>query len=110
VEVGKHYGPTSGHWTGLGWPDTVRARRAGAGAHRRGQIGYRQAQIGKTKHGNGCLTSGSLGVASDELEDRHSGRGSSTKLSGVGRARERVGLCEMGRGSVCGRGWCSKRS
>jgi hypothetical protein len=68
----------------------------------------------ETKHGNGCLTSGrssgSLGVASDEREDRHGGRGSLAKLSDVGRARERVGLCEMGRGSECKHGRCSKRS
>ena len=48
-------------------------------------------------------------MASDELEDRHDGRGSLVKLSGVGRARERAGLCEMGRGSERGRGRCSKR-
>jgi hypothetical protein len=40
VEVGERYGPTSGNGTGLRWPDTVRAQRANAAAHRRGQIGY----------------------------------------------------------------------
>jgi hypothetical protein len=45
-------------------------------------------------------------VASDVLEDRHDGRGSPAKLSGVGRAREGAGLCEMGRESECGRGRC----
>ena len=40
VEVGERYGPTSRHGTGLGWPDTVRARRANAAAHLRGQVGY----------------------------------------------------------------------
>jgi hypothetical protein len=34
VEVGEHFGPKSGHWTGLGWPDTVRAWRASAVARR----------------------------------------------------------------------------
>jgi hypothetical protein len=43
-------------------------------------------------------------MASGELEDRHGGRGSLAKLSGVGRARERAGLCEMGQGNECGRG------
>jgi hypothetical protein len=41
VEVGEHFGPKPVHWTGSGWPDTVRARRARATARRRGQIGYR---------------------------------------------------------------------
>jgi hypothetical protein len=36
VEVGKHFGPKPEHWTGSGWPDTVRARRASATARRRG--------------------------------------------------------------------------
>jgi hypothetical protein len=36
------------------------------------------------------------------------GRGSPARSSGVGRAREEARLCEMGRGSECGR--CSKRS
>jgi hypothetical protein len=36
---GEHFGPKPEHWTGSGWPDTVRARRASAAAHRRGQIG-----------------------------------------------------------------------
>jgi hypothetical protein len=48
-------------------------------------------------------------VASDELDDRHGGRGSSARVSGVGRARERAKLSEMGRGSECGRGRCSKK-
>jgi hypothetical protein len=39
LEVGEHPGPKPGHWTRSGWPDTVRARRAGAAARRRGQIG-----------------------------------------------------------------------
>jgi hypothetical protein len=62
-----------------------------------------QVQIGKTKHRSGCLTlgrsSGSLGVVFGELEDRYGGRGSPAKLSGMGRERERAGLCEMGQGS-----------
>jgi hypothetical protein len=66
----------------------------------------------KTKHGNGCLNSGrSLGwpsVASGGLDDRHDGRGSPARSSGVGRARVRATLREMGRGSECGRGRCSK--
>jgi hypothetical protein len=39
VEVGEHSGPTPGHWTGSGWPDTVWAWRASAAARRRDQIG-----------------------------------------------------------------------
>jgi hypothetical protein len=38
MEVGERYGPTSGHGTGLGWPDTVRERRSNAVTHQRGQI------------------------------------------------------------------------
>jgi hypothetical protein len=34
VEVGEHFRPKLGHWTGSGWPDTVRARRARAAARR----------------------------------------------------------------------------
>jgi hypothetical protein len=34
VEVGEKFGPKPGHWTGSGWPDTVRARRASAAARR----------------------------------------------------------------------------
>jgi hypothetical protein len=60
-----------------------------------------------------CLTSGqssgSLGVASSELDDRGGGRGTPTRSNGVGRARARAGLCEMRRGSECGHGRGSKR-
>jgi hypothetical protein len=41
VEVREHYGPLPGHWTGSGWLDTVRARRASVAARQRGQIGSR---------------------------------------------------------------------
>jgi hypothetical protein len=34
VEVGEHYGPIPGHWTGSGWPNTVRACRASVAARR----------------------------------------------------------------------------
>jgi hypothetical protein len=44
------------------------------------------------------------------LDDRHGGRGSPARLSGVGRARERASLREMERGSECGCERCSKRS
>jgi hypothetical protein len=54
--------------------------------------------------------SGSLGVASSELDDRHGERGSPARLSGEDRARERAWMCEMGWGTECGRGRCSKRS
>jgi hypothetical protein len=53
-------GPTLGHWTGLNWPTTTRA----------------QSEIGETKHGQMCLTSGWLGAVSAELDGRGSGRGS----------------------------------
>jgi hypothetical protein len=43
VDVGEHSGPKPGHWTGSGWPDTVRARRASAAARQQSQIGYGQA-------------------------------------------------------------------
>jgi hypothetical protein len=60
------------------------------------EIGRRQSVTGKIEHGRRCLTSGlssgSLGVASGELDDRH-GR------HGMGRAQERVSLWEMGRGA-----------
>jgi hypothetical protein len=39
IEVGEHPGPKPRHWTRSGWPDIVRARRAGATTRRRGQIG-----------------------------------------------------------------------
>jgi hypothetical protein len=48
-------------------------------------------------------------VASGGLDDWHGGRGSPARSSSVGRARERARLCEMGQGSECGRGRCSKR-
>jgi hypothetical protein len=60
-----------------------------------------------------CLTSGwssgSLGVASSEVDDRRGGRGTPTRSDGVGRAQARAGLCEMGWGSECGHGRGSKR-
>jgi hypothetical protein len=40
VVVGEYSRPKPGHWTGSGWPDTVRARQASAVACLRGQIGY----------------------------------------------------------------------
>jgi hypothetical protein len=49
-------------------------------------------------------------VASGKLDDRHGGRGSPVRLSGVGRVRERVRWCKMGQGSECGRERGSKRS
>jgi hypothetical protein len=55
-------------------------------------------------------SSGSHGATSGELDDRHDGRGSPARPSGEGRARERARLCEMGRGTECECGWCSKRS
>jgi hypothetical protein len=61
----------------------------------------------------GCLTSGrssgSLGVASGELDDRGGGRGSPARSDSVGRARAGAGLREMRRGSECGHGRGSKR-
>jgi hypothetical protein len=39
VEVGEHFRPKPGHWTGLGLPDTVQVRLASAAAGRRGQVG-----------------------------------------------------------------------
>jgi hypothetical protein len=74
-----------------------------------------QASVNReNQYGNGCLTSGwssgSLGVASDELEDRHRRRESPAKLSGMGRERERARLCEIGHESECGRGRGLKRS
>jgi hypothetical protein len=54
------------------------------------EIGRRQSVTREIEHGIRCLTSGrssgSLGVASGELDDWHSGRGSPTRLSGMGRA------------------------
>jgi hypothetical protein len=47
-------------------------------------------------------SSGSLGVASSELDDRGGGRGSLARSNGVGRALARAGLREMRRGSECG--------
>jgi hypothetical protein len=49
-------------------------------------------------------------MASSELGDRHGGRGSPPRSSGKGKARERARLYELGRGSECGCGRCSKRS
>jgi hypothetical protein len=53
----------------------------------------------KIGHGDGCLTlgrsSGRLGAVSVELDGRERGRGSPAAAGGVGRARERVKLCEM---------------
>jgi hypothetical protein len=61
-----------------------------------------------------CLTSGRssgwLDALSAELDGQGSGRGSSARSGGVSRARARVGLREMRRGSECGHGWGSKRA
>jgi hypothetical protein len=47
---------------------------------------------------------------SSRLGDRHGGRGSLERPSGEGGARARARLCEMGQGSECGCGRCSKGS
>jgi hypothetical protein len=55
-----------------------------------------------------CLTSGWssgwLGAIFGELDGRGGGRGSPARSSGMSRARVRVGLREMRRGSECGHG------
>jgi hypothetical protein len=48
-------------------------------------------------------------VVSGELDGRERGRGSSMASGGKGRARERVMLCEMRRGSECGHWRGSKK-
>uniref|UniRef100_A0A804NFS6 protein-serine/threonine phosphatase n=1 Tax=Zea mays TaxID=4577 RepID=A0A804NFS6_MAIZE len=79
---------------------------------RRGQIRYGQARIRKIKHGNRCLTSGRslgwLGATSGGLDGWHGGRGTPAKPSDESRARERVGLREMGQGIKCGCGGAQK--
>jgi hypothetical protein len=81
--------------------------RAGA-ASKRGRTPARPnwlkaAQIGENKRGDGCLTSrrssGSLGVASGELDDPGGGCRSSARSDGVGKALARAGLREMRWGS-----------
>jgi hypothetical protein len=67
----------------------------------------KQARGGRPTSGR---SSGSLGVASVELDDRGGGRGSPARLDGVGRARAGAGLREMRQGSECGGGRGSKRS
>jgi hypothetical protein len=49
-------------------------------------------------------------MASGRQGDRHGGRGSPARSSSEGRARERASLREMGWGSECGCGRCSKGS
>jgi hypothetical protein len=94
--AGHHAGATSkrGH--------TARPNWLRAGANR-----VKQAR------GGGCLTSGqssgSLGLASSEIDDRGGGRGSPVRSDGMGRARAGAGLREMGRGSERGHGRGSKR-
>jgi hypothetical protein len=70
------------------------------------KIGQAQSETRKIKHGQRCLTSGRslgrLGMVSGELDGREHGRGSPAS-GGEGRARERAKLCEMRRGSECGR-------
>jgi hypothetical protein len=53
--------------------------------------------------------SGWLGAVSGELDVQGSGRGSPAVSGGMGRARETAELCEMRRGSECGRWRGSKR-
>jgi hypothetical protein len=53
-------------------------------------------------------SSGRLGAVSGELDGRERGRGSPAASGGVGRARERVKLCEMRRG-VCAGHWPSSK-
>jgi hypothetical protein len=54
-------------------------------------------------------SSGRLGAVSGGLDGRERGRGSPTAARGVGRARERVKLCEMRRGACAGHWWGSKK-
>jgi hypothetical protein len=93
----------TGTYTGaLDW-----AKLAGHHAGAADRHGRAQSEIGEIKHGQRCLTSGRssgwLGAVSGELDGRESGRGSPAASGGVGRARERAELCEMRRGSECGR-------
>jgi hypothetical protein len=77
------------------------------------KIGQAQSRIGEIRHGQRCLTlgrsSGRLGTVSCELDGRERGRGTPAASSGEGRARERAMLCEMRRGSECGRWRGSKK-
>jgi hypothetical protein len=90
--------------------------RAKLVGHRTGATnrhGRAQSEIGEIRHGQRCLTSGRssgwLSEVSGELDGWGSERGSPTVSGGVGRARERAELCEMRRGSECGRWRGSKR-
>jgi hypothetical protein len=80
--------------------------RAKLAGHRAGAVdrhGRAQSEIGEIRHEKRCLTSGRssgwLGTVSGELDGRGRGHGSPVASDGVGRARERVELCEMMRGS-----------
>jgi hypothetical protein len=99
-------------------------RNSGEGSRRRGgglrlgstgdaKIGRAQSETREIKHGQRCLTSGRssrrLGAVSSELDGRGSGRGSPAASASVGRVRERAELCEMRRGSECGRWRDSKK-
>jgi hypothetical protein len=65
---------------------------------REAEIGRRQSVTAKIEHGRRCLTSRwsseSLGMAFNELDDRHSGRRSPARLSGVGRAERERGCAK----------------
>jgi hypothetical protein len=114
VEVVEHPVPKPGHWTWSRWPDTTRARRTIVAEHRRAKIGRAQSAIRKIGHEDRCLTSGRssrrLGAVSGELGGREHGRKSPAAAGGVGRARERVELCEMRRGRSAGAGGAQKGS
>jgi hypothetical protein len=73
-----------------------------------GEIGRSQGTIGEIGHGDGCLNSGQSsgrpGAVSAELDGRERECGSLTVAGNMGRARERVKLCEMRRG-VCKGHW-----
>jgi hypothetical protein len=78
-----------------------------------GEIGQAQGAIREIGHGDGCLTSGRssgrLGAVSGELDGRERGRGSPAAAGSMGRARERVKLCEMRRWACVGHWRGSKK-
>ena len=78
-----------------------------------GEIGRTHGAIREIGHEDGCLTSGQssgrLGAVSGELDGRERERGSPAATGGVGRARERVKLCEKRRGVCAGHWRGSKR-
>jgi hypothetical protein len=95
---------TPGLGTGPIWSDTARVWQAGATELQRGRIDHGMAELRETEHGSEFLAvgrcSGRFRMAPGVLDDRHGGRFTPAGTGGGGKARERMGVCEMRKGRL----------